>query len=417
MTEQTTISETVAECPAQIIQVGRQPILDVSLNTYGYELLYRCEDQGAGLEFVDGNLATAKTVLNSFLDFGLRRLAGNAKVFINLTRTFLIELKPLPVEKDNLVLEVLENIDIDDELVTGVKTLYDQGYTIALDDYRFEDRWRPLLPYCHIIKVDILGLDLIQFAEQIRQLKQQGIILLAEKVEDQEDFQQTKDLGFDLFQGYFFSKPETLSTSSLRSNQALILKTLAKINDPDSDIDELSSLVARDHNLSIKILRFINSASAGLPRQVDSIQQAVTFVGLNKLRTWATIFMLAGLENSTPELLTVGLVRAEFCQLVVKQLKLGDPDSGYTVGLLSVLDGLFNVPMTELIKELSLSDDMTAALTDSSGPYGKVLKCSRALEQNQWDSHCADDIPMEQLSRLYLQALIVTEEMQKSLND
>lgn len=414
MSQQATIAETLS--PQDIIQVGRQPILDRKQQTYGYELLYRSADTEFTAD-MDGNRATANTMLNVFMEFGLRELVGTHKAFFNLTRTFFTELKPLPLDKSRLVLEILENIEVDDALIQGVRRLHKNGYCLALDDYRFEPHWEPVLPYIDIIKVDLPGLKLENHTRQIRELKQRGLTLLAEKVETIDEFKLTMELGFDLFQGYFFAKPQTFSNRRLDANQALMLQMLARINDPDCSIEELAKLISHDPKLSYKILHFINSAAIGLPSKVKSIQHAVTFVGLNRLRAWATLFVMAGMGVAAPEIVTTGLVRAELCQSLSKALSSGEPNSAYTVGLLSVLDAMLGKPMDQLAGDLPLPEMMLDALTVHSGPYGKELNCALALEQYQWQKLAVKQtLPVAELTSLYVDALSRAAAIQVALH-
>ncbi len=403
------------ECPPEIVQVGRQPILDRNNKVYGYELLYRHNNKGPQSS-QDGNLATARTVLNTFLEFGMKRLVGSHRVFINLTRAFFTDLQPLPLDKNRLVLEVLENINPEPQVIKGIQALHAYGYVIALDDYNFSPALDPLLPYCSIVKIDVLEVDLEAYADQITALKERGLTLLAEKVETHEQYRLASRLGFDLFQGYFFAKPQVLSTKRLQSNQVLLLKLLARINDPSCDIDELANLVRQDPKLSFKILRFINSAAIGLNRQIQSIKEAVIFIGMNRMRIWATLFVMAGMNAKAREVITTGLIRAQLCHSLTEELKSGEPDSGYSVGLLSILDAILNQPMKELVKDLPFPVEMTDALVYRSGPYGANLNLAMALEQGHVTLPTSNLLPLSKVNSMYLEAMMKTEEIRKELS-
>ena len=403
--------------PQEIAQVGRQPIFDRELQVYGYELLYRSENattpDGSGF---DGDLATARTVLNSFLEFGMHRLVGSNRAFVNMTHAFFTNIKPLPIDKQRLVIEVLEDIDLSPDVIQGVRELHTSGYSIALDDYCFEPRWDPLLPFCSIVKVDLSKIDIAQYKAQIKDLKSQGLVLLAEKVETREDYRRTRKLEFDLFQGYFFAKPETLTTPRLQSNHNLILKMIACLNDPDSEVGEIVELVACDPAISFKVLRFINSAALGLPRKVDSIHDAVVYIGLDRLRAWSTLFVMANMDYPTPELLTTSLIRAELCKSLAKESPArGKPDSGYTVGLLSTLDAMFSQPMEQLLRDLPLPLEMITALTEHTGPYGECLQCALDLEQGGWEGTTPPDVSPRRLNEIYVQTLERVEVIRKEL--
>lgn len=407
--------EPAAELPPEIVQVGRQPILDREQQVYGYELLYRSKDSPP-TEGFDGNRATARTVLNSFLDFGIRRLVGSHHVFINMTRAFFTGSQKLPLNKQRLVLECMGDIELDAEVIKGMHSLHERDYTVALDDYRFESRWEAVLPYCNIIKVDITQLDLDAYATHIAALKSRGLLLLAQKVETHDEFTQAFRLGFDFFQGYFFAKPQILSTHHLQDNQLLMLRMFAQINDPECDIEKLSELVMQDINLSFKVLRFVNSAALGLPGEVTSIRQAVVFVGLSRLRAWTSLFAMAQMNNKTSEILTTSLVRAEFIHDLIRATGEGDPDSGYTVGLFSVLDAILDQPMSELVMDMPLSAEIAEALVHRTGTYGDGLNCVLALEHG-WDVSFSDILPQDELNALFLDAMVRADEVRHALLD
>ncbi|MEJ2425342.1 MAG: HDOD domain-containing protein [Candidatus Thiodiazotropha sp.] len=398
--------------PPNVVQVGRQPILDRNLRIYGYELLYRSQ---VGIDGVGGDRATARTVMDGFLEFGLHRLVGSHRAFVNVTECFFSGEQDIPIDNNCLVIEVLESIELSEAVVTGVKRWRERGFTIALDDYRFESRWDPLLPHCDIVKVEILGLDLETYRAEIAHLKSLGLTLLAEKVETRKEFERAKGLGFDLFQGFFFARPQTLSTARSQNNKSLMLKMIAKVNDPDSELEEIASLVELDPNLSYKILRVLNSAAVALPRKVISIHQAVIYIGIDRLRAWTTLFLMAGLDMTSSELITTSLLRAELCRALSRELHDDYPESSYTVGLLSTLDAMLDRPMSELLEDLPLPAPMIDALLSHRGPLGDELQCAIDLEHCQWMSEATQLLPVERLNTLYVQALERVETLRSTI--
>lgn len=384
--------------------VGRQSILTADLKLFGYELLYR-EAGKNGAQFGDGDAATSTTVLNSFLEIGIDRVVGIHKAFINLTRRFVLDLPDMPVDKDRIVLELLEDLVVDEELITAVKNLAAQGYCLAIDDYAFEPKWEPLLPYVQIIKLDIPAISAVQLTHQLERLRQHKVQLLAEKVETQEEFERLRALGFDLFQGYFFARPKTLTGIRLQENQTILLRLVAQLNDPESTIEELEKLISQDPGLSMKILRFINSAANGLRTPVESIRHAVIFIGLNRIRGWATLLTLSGVSDKPPELLCLGLLRAHFCEQLARLHGEGSADIAYTVGLLSILDAMMDIPMAELLQKLPLPPAISQALTGRENEYGQILDCVLTMEQGKGMGSHHDKYPTELLNSLYISSI------------
>ncbi len=308
----------------QNIFIGRQAIFDRKMATYAYELLYR-ENSSGGANVTDGEMASSCVMLNTFVEIGLENVVGSHLAFINLTRGFFTDEPYVPFEKNQVVLEILEDVEVDQRLVEAVAKLAAEGYCIALDDYEFEPHWDPLLPYVSIIKVEVPAVDRQCIKSQIQELRRHNVKLLAEKVETEEEHQFYLDLGFDLFQGYYFSRPQIIQGKRLAENQLVILQLLASLNDPTMTIDNLERVIAQDAALSYKILRHINSAAVALPRKLDRIGEAVVYLGLQQIRTWANLIALSRTGDKPQELLCSALVRAYMCEQLIVHSPHGNP--------------------------------------------------------------------------------------------
>ncbi len=382
------------------VLVGRQAILDRDLEVFAYELLFR-DDQAKNFCFErDGDLATSRTILNAFFEIGLERLTGGRPAFLNLTRSFFTDKPPIPFEPDSVVLEILEDIPVDDTLIASVKALHDQGYQLALDDFVFEDKWQPLLPYVDLIKVEITEDTLRNMAERIEPLRKLPVKLLAEKVETKEQFRQLHDLGFDLFQGYFFARPDIVAQKQLSESQLVVTRILAELSSPKTELKDIANLIGQDPALSFKMLRLVNSAAIGLRREIDSIQQAVVLLGLQRVRAWAMLFVMAKSGNSSRELLNLGLLRANLCERLSRMYGKGNPDTAYTVGLLSILDGILSMSMQQALEELPLPEPVRIAIGERAGEYGEILL--RATELENGSCSIMDETEKAHLMDLFL---------------
>ena len=381
-------------------RVGRQAIFDRQLKLYGYELLYRGSRRLDGTW--DGDYASSVTMLDAYLEIGIERIVGSHRAFINFTHPLLTQLSNLPLAPEKAVLEILEDVPVDDALIGGLVRLKEKGYRIALDDYRFDPVWEPVLPHVDIVKVDVPECDWETLENRLDELRRPGVQLLAEKVETPESYQRLHELGFDLFQGYFFAKPNLVQSKRLSENRAVVLRLLARLNDPDVAVTELESLIAQDPGLSYKILRYINSAALGLRNEVDSIQRAIVLLGLAQIRGWANLLAMAGMDDKPQELLHLGLLRAHLCEALTRHIGDASPDTGYTVGLFSVLDALLDQPMAELLQELTFPKDIALAIGQHDGPYGTALDCAIELELGRWDSPSCQAISTDALSEIYL---------------
>lgn len=321
------------------VLVGRQAILDRHQEVFGYELLYR-DGQANRAQVVDGDEATARVMVNTFLEMGIDQIAGSGQAFINMTANLFVNQNYEVLPKSNVILEVLESIEPTPLILQSLARARQLGYQIALDDFIVRDSHRALLEVADIVKVDILAITSQQLLEQIDVLRQYPVRLLAEKVEDQEVFALCYEKGFEYFQGYFFCKPQIMEGVKLSGNRMAIVLLLAKLQDPDIKMEDLEELVENDLSLSLKLLRFVNSASEGLPRVVDSIGQAVGMVGTERMRQWASLLILANTSGKPSELMRIALIRGRMCQ-GLSRLQGTSTSQGFTVGLFSVLDAYF----------------------------------------------------------------------------
>jgi EAL and modified HD-GYP domain-containing signal transduction protein len=387
------------------IYLGRQAIYDRNGRLYAYELLYRSRDAGnEGLKsLLDGDSATSEVLLNAIMEVGLGRIAGESRIFINLTRN-LIELDhPLIQQKERMVMELLEDIPVDQEMIERVIHLAEQGVMLALDDYVFDPAWDPLLPWVDIVKLEIPALTLDEIRVGLPKLRRHGLTLLAEKVETRDEYEAMREMGFDLFQGFFFSSPELITGKRLEENQAIVVRLLAALNRPEVSIDEVATLISRAAGLSDKTLRYINSAAIGIPRKIDSIGQAVVYMGLRRIRAWVSLLVIAGLKNRPEDHYLMALVRAHLCDRLATHAEPGN-GSGFLIGLFSILDLLLGSPLAEILGELSLSEEINGALLAGKGMAGQALRCTLLVEAGDWHRVDFPGLSREQIHEFYLEA-------------
>jgi c-di-GMP phosphodiesterase len=393
--------------------VARQPILDRNLNTYAYELLYRGEQQSQ-LGFDRGDTATSQVISHTFVEDNLEKVIGNRIAFINMTRNLLISDDPLPFSHEHVVLEILEDIAADDVVVKAVENLVAQGYRIALDDFIFDESLWPLIHLSEIIKIDILALDEQQLHEHVAILKSTNVKLLAEKVETQEQYELCKQLGFDYFQGFFFSRPTLIKDAPLPGNALNILRIVSRLQNPNVDFDEIEELISQDASLSYKLLKLLNSAALGLPKKVDSIKRALVILGFKSVKSWTTLIALSNVELSTPELMTIAMTRAKMCEQIAGQFNC-EQDAGFMVGLFSNLDAMMRHEMEELIENLPLTKPVQHALLNQTGELGQLLHTVKLYELGLWDDIIESPLNIDQLGEAYVKATEWTIDAQSSL--
>ncbi len=193
------------------VYVGRQPIYDRDLSVVAYELLFRGDEHDDQARFSDPDEASARVMLNTFLEIGLDKIVGDHRAYINLPRSFIVGPFPVPLPQDRVVLEILEDIEVDDTLVEALGRLAAAGYRIALDDFDGRPELEPLLALAHIVKLDVQATPPDLLATRYARLRAMGVELVAEKVETRDDFDRCRAMGFDYFQGYYLCRPTVVS--------------------------------------------------------------------------------------------------------------------------------------------------------------------------------------------------------------
>jgi c-di-GMP phosphodiesterase len=383
---------------------ARQPIFDRSRRVCGYELLYRSGPvDRAG--FTDGVSATAQVLANAFADVDSPDLLGGLPAFVNLPRELIVSRAILAFPPDRVAVEVLEDVTPDAEVMAALAELRAAGYRIALDDYGAGDPRRLLVPFADIVKVDLMATapdDLLGMAATLRSA---GVTLLAEKVEDLEEYKRCFDLGFSMFQGFFFARPELMSGRRVDEGRSRLTGLLGELHRPGVSIEQVAEAVERHPDFAHHLLRVLNSAAMGLTRQVDSIRQAVVMLGIRRVTELATVLVLASNDHKPRELLNLALTRARMCSVVADRMGRVDADSFFTVGALSVLDALADRPLPELVEPLPLSDDVKSALIHRVGIKGELLDAAIAYERAEWERLTDTDLDASTLAHGYLEAL------------
>ncbi len=378
---------TPEEATANVF-VARQPIFARNLEVYGYELLFRSGPDGGFDPNTDGDQATSKVITNSFFLFGIQQVTQGKRAFINFPAHLLLDEIPLLCDRKLTVIEVLETVTVTPAIIDACRTFRQKGYRLALDDFVFSPEWTPLLRLAHIVKLDILALDRQRLGQEVERAQRHGIKLLAEKVETHEQFQQAVDLGFELFQGFFFSRPKVLAGRDLPVAKIHLFRLLKMIADPACDYVRIGRVVAQDVSLSYKLLRFVNSAWFARKNEVTSLQGAIALLGEEQFRKWLALITVAALADDKPlELAVMAAMRAHFCEKIAARTPrlAAEAATCYTIGMFSLLDALLDRPMAEIARELGLAGHIADALLGRlTTPHGVPLLLLRAYEQADW---------------------------------
>lgn len=378
----------------------------------GYELLYRDSDV-AHAAIYDQDIASSRVIINSFINIGIENLVGSNRAFINLPRTFIVDRELLPMTPEQVVLEILATVKPDEEVLHGLKQLASQGYMIALDDFIYNDELIPFLDLANLVKIDISEMSENEIRAQIAILKKFNVKLVAEKVETHTQHLLCMNVGFDYFQGFYYCRPDVIKGKRIPVNKMVIFKLIEKLQDSKITMDELELILVQDVTLTYKLLRYINSATFAIRREIESVKQALVIIGMRTMRNWATLIVLSTLNDQKPfELTRTALVRAKMSEIIAEKTGIADKEQMFTVGLFSLLDALMDMPMIELLDTISLISPIKLALLDHEGKMGHLLKQVIAYEQGNWPS-LQDDA--ELYKDAYLAAISWTDEFSQAL--
>ena len=393
------------------IFVARQPILDRDQKIAGFELLFR---QGFTNMFdgTNGDEATSSVIVNSFFSIGINRLTAGKKAFINLTANLLKRDMITILPKDDVVLEILEDVNPSDpQVMLACKKLRDLGYVLALDDFVFRPEYRPLLELANIVKIDFRTTRIAGIRNVIKDTSFSHIKFLAEKVETPEEFELAKSLGYSLFQGYYFSKPIITSEKDIPESKVKCLQLLTLINNPESDYDRLESIIKSDVSLTYKLLKLINSSAFGIRSEIYSVRQAITLLGLREIKKWLSLILLRKIGKDSPdELIRTSLVRAIFGELLANKVGLSlEGNNAFLMGIFSLLAVYLNRPLSEVLSELPISEQVKQALEGVQNPYRDIFEIVLSYEKADWSSFShfvkKTSLDEKEVAELYVQAL------------
>ena len=393
--------------------VARQPIFNPKLEVVGYELLFRGEGYANDAAMIaNPESATATVVLNALTELDLERLVGSRTAWVNISREFVMGGLAHALPSGLVGLEIPETEQFDEDMLGALRDLKHEGYKLALDDFRYRPGSEALLDLFDIVKLNINELGRDRLSELVKRLEPYEGKLVAEKLSTQADHEFSVEAGCDLFQGYFFCRPAVACTRGISANRLALLQVAAALNDPAVELEQVEQLIAHDVALSFRLLRYVNSAFFGLRGDVRSIGQALALLGLENVKRWATLSVLAGIDDKPTELTVTALIRARFCELAGEPLGIASPAELFTLGLFSVLDAMMDAPMVDVIGSLPLAAEMRDALVSRKGKRGLLLQCVTGLETGE-----VSDLPsvVEGAGELYLESMMWANSAAESL--
>lgn len=365
--------------------IARQPIFNEILDVFGYELLFRGEQTSKGYDASSASHATA-TVIGGLFESGVEEIIGNHMAFVNFDASFLHSDLTEIIDPHRMIIEVLEDVVVDDALIERIKTLKQLGYKIALDDFVEDYEAYPLIPYADIIKFDLIATPLETIQNAVSKGLLHNKVLLAEKIETQEEFEKAKDMGFKLFQGYFFSKPQIVGQSSAKKMiKSSYLQILTELKKEEPSYQVLAEIIERDAQMAYRLMRIIHVRAGD--DLIYSIKKALTYLGLKELERWINVLMMQDLSGEKPkELMNLSLVRAKFLEQIAEHSFFRNKKyEASMLGLFSTIDAMLDEPMEKAMTNVAMPTSIREALVSFSGLLKPIYELLLAYESADFD--------------------------------
>ncbi|GAW65821.1 cyclic diguanylate phosphodiesterase [Geoanaerobacter pelophilus] len=370
--------------------LGRQPILDRTQKIVGFELLFRSAESLQSARFDDVQMASASVILGALTEFGIQDVLGRHRGFFNVTREMLMSDAVELLPRERVVIELLETIVVDREVVERCRALKSLGFTLALDDHVYSAEFHDIYEAVDIVKIDVLETPPAALPEMLERLSPWPFTLLAEKVETAEQYRFCSQLGFHLFQGYYFARPVVLRQNRIDIAKFAMLQLMKQVM-ADTELEEIEETFKQNPGLTYNLLRLVNSVAIGLRVRIKTLRHALMVLGTEQLKRWITLALYASNDSNGVHspLLELAATRGKLMELLALALKgrAGRElaDQAFMVGILSLIDALFDESMNELVGKLNLVENVKIALLSRQGELGGLLLLAQRLEEADFE--------------------------------
>ncbi|MCH4889278.1 HDOD domain-containing protein [Acidaminobacter sp. JC074] len=355
--------------------IARQPMFNSQGDIVAYELLFRSSTVNKA-DVVDDYSATLKVIKDLIINFDIQEMSNNKKVFVNFNDESIIHGAPELFNIDQLVIEVLEDSVITDELIEKLQDYKSKGYLIALDDFVYDEKMDKLIEIADIIKLDFMIQNYEELTETVKKVKSYDKILLAEKVETEEDVKFAEKLGCSIFQGYYYQKPKVFEGSDTLTLPSIYLELLDIVDKPVVNFEALADAIKKDSNLTLSFLKLLNSPAYYSQRKITDVKQALVRLGTSESRKTIVINMLKSFTamDTYDELISLSLRRGKHAELLAVSAGMSDrKEELFMLGLLSLTNVILKRPMESLLKNVPLNADVIDALLGKENQLSKML--------------------------------------------
>lgn len=371
--------------PAAVTFISRLPIFDADFSVFAYDLVSACGTEQA-ITATDPDKTCARLIANGSLLFDWEVLTAHKRALVSVTREVLLNRSVRLLSSQETIVQLPLTIELDSEVIAACEELHDAGYGLAIDGLAQRGEWNEILQPRDVVKVNLADAGNEQAQVLTDRYRNCNARLIATRVETQETLRQAMQLGFGLFQGFFFTQPVIVSAKQIPSSKIQLLQILRELHHPDVNIEKIEQAIRTDVGLCYKLLRYINSVSHGIRHEIKTIRRALVQLGEREIKRWISLCIVSmTAEDRPPETILLTLVRARFCESIAKVFGL-QRDAGdlFLMGMLSMIDTLLGRPLPELLDPLPVNPEIKEALIAGTGRFHPVYQMSRAMERGEW---------------------------------
>lgn len=390
--------------------VARRPVLDSSQEVFAYEIIFKNNIENKTIS-ENSNLIN-EGISDDIEFFEDSNLTDGKKIFINFNADLIKNKAPFLLSNKNIGIEISEDLNSENEIVNIIKKLKENDYLLILNHPEAVLSENILYNYADIIKLDYKSnakTELKNFINNIKSRKLSNVKFLAKNIDKHQHFEEAKKIGFDYFQGVFFTKADIVNENGTPGYEINYLNILKELNKEDVNFSEIEKIIKNDISMTFSLLKTINSASYGY--NVSSIKQASTLLGVKGLKKWSLLYLINDLKNDKPDILFVNtLTRAKFAELLAEEFGISKKsDDLFTMGIFSMIDAFLNKPLSKILEETALTEEVKEAILIREGVMGEILNLVIAFERVKWDQVALiekkNQIDPKKLYNKYLEAV------------
>jgi len=369
------------------LYLARQPILDRSEHIVGYEFFYR--DSYGECLIDDPRHATASVLVNLLNQVGSESAFGDSYAFINTDGPLLLTdiLRTLPKEK--FIFELSASAKINARVHEAIRYYHSLGYRFALDNASFNphyiEAFAPIFPFIEFAKFDVTQTDIEQFSLSPNPYGKMKLI--AQKVEFYEMAEAYEKLGFSYFQGFYFARAHLITQRRI-DPQYMDVMSLFSLLQNDAGLDEICDSLKHQSILSLQLIQFLRSVYPEHIEGVLSVREMIERFGKSAMMQWLLLIIYSksgtkAVDQKNPHSV-FAQNRIDTMALLLRKI-VSEPterqmEEIHLIAMLSLLEGLMNIPLESLLQTLHPNPEIEDALIAHTGILGRIYAAVLKLE-------------------------------------